>query len=194
MVGAQPCWKLAYTGSVGSQALTGIPVVRALRDDPRWRDRARIWPFETGLSLPDDARIVFAECWPSWWRTEIKAEYGPPNDKARVRSVAEIFAAADRAGELASWFAGGPNVTAGKRHIIESEEAWTLGVTAPRRSRRTPSPPPGAERVGVRWGIPERSPKPTSPSQRPALGSSLSPLKGGEGQQGAPRYAYLRDP
>ena len=35
MTGAQPCWKLAYTGSVGSQALTGIPVVRALRDDPR---------------------------------------------------------------------------------------------------------------------------------------------------------------
>jgi len=28
MVGAQPCWKLAYTGSVGSQSLTGIPVVR----------------------------------------------------------------------------------------------------------------------------------------------------------------------
>ncbi len=68
MIGAQPCWKLAYTGSVGSQALTGIPVVRALRDDPRWAGRARIWPFETGLSLPDDAGIVFAECWPSWWR------------------------------------------------------------------------------------------------------------------------------
>ena len=32
MVGAQPCWKLAYTGSVGSQSLTGIPVVRELRD------------------------------------------------------------------------------------------------------------------------------------------------------------------
>src|SRR5690348_3356172 len=36
MVGAQPCWKLAYTGSVGSQVLTGIPIVRALRDDPAW--------------------------------------------------------------------------------------------------------------------------------------------------------------
>jgi hypothetical protein len=33
----------------------------------------------------------------------------------------------------------------------------------------------------VRWGIPERSPIPTSPSQRCALGPSLSPLKGGEG-------------
>jgi hypothetical protein len=68
MVGAQPCWKLLGIGSVGGQALTGIPVVRALRDDPRWRDQARIWPFETGLRAPDDARIVFAEVWPSWWQ------------------------------------------------------------------------------------------------------------------------------
>src|SRR5438552_6238661 len=41
----------------------------------------------------------------------------------------------------------------------------------------TPSPPLGAERVGVRWGIPERSPTPTSPSR-----ASLSPLRGGEGK------------
>jgi hypothetical protein len=34
----------------------------------------------------------------------------------------------------------------------------------------------------VRWGIPERLPIPTSPSQRCALGPSLSPLKGGEGK------------
>src|SRR5438132_1215728 len=40
----------------------------------------------------------------------------------------------------------------------------------------------GAERVGVRWGIPERLPAPTSPSQSLSrLGPSLSPLKGGEG-------------
>src|SRR5437764_403281 len=74
MVGAQPCWKLAYTGSVGSQSLTGIPVVRALRDDPRWAQRARIWPFETGLAVPDTAQIVFAEVWPSWWRSTILPE------------------------------------------------------------------------------------------------------------------------
>src|SRR5258707_7747821 len=47
--------------------------------------------------------------------------------------------------------------------------------------RFAPSPPLGAERVGVRWGIPERSPIPTSPSQPCELGPSLSPLKGGEG-------------
>src|SRR5438067_304945 len=45
----------------------------------------------------------------------------------------------------------------------------------------TPSPPLGAERAGVRWGIPERSPvTPTSPSHRSAMGPSLPP----EGRRG----------
>jgi hypothetical protein len=134
MVGAQPCWKLAYTGSVGSQVLTGIPVVRALRDDPRWSDCARVWPFETGLDLPNDARIVFAEVWPSWW--QLAPELGPPRDRAQVRTVARLFAECDRAGGLASWFAGDPNLTLDQRRIVASEEAWTLGVTAPRRLAR----------------------------------------------------------
>src|SRR6266851_5320824 len=61
-----------------------------------------------------------------------------------------------------------------------------LGFTTARTVRPAPtlSPPLGAERAGVRWGIPERSPTPTSPSQRFALGPSLSPLKGGEGLLG----------
>ena len=67
-----------------------------------------------------------------------------------------------------------------------------MGVIAPKLPRATPSPPSGAERVGVRWGIPQRSPIPTSPSRRFATGSSLSPLKGGEGKK--VKYAYLRDP
>jgi len=196
MVGAQPCWKLAYTGSVGSQSLTGIPVVRALRGDQRWADQARIWPFETGLSLPADAQFVFAEVWPSWWRSEIRADHGPPNDKAQVRTVAEIFAARDRAGELAAWFAGAKNLSAEERRIIESEEAWTLGVTAPRQRTKSPSPPPSGE-AGQRLlrfarndtkgtakkscHCEERSDEAISiPS------SSVHPEK--------PAYAYLRDP
>src|SRR5260370_2021114 len=49
-------------------------------------------------------------------------------------------------------------------------------------SKLTPSPPSGAERVGVRWGIPERLPMPTSPSHPFGAGPSLAPLKGAEGQ------------
>jgi precorrin-8X/cobalt-precorrin-8 methylmutase len=140
MVGAQPCWKLAYTGSVGSQTLTGIPVVRELRDNPSWADGARIWPFETGLGLPAETRIVFAEVWPSWWKKQIRPEYGPPNDRAQVRTVAEIFAERDRAGELAAWFTGASTLTDAERRIIETEEAWTLGVTAPRQKRAPAAP------------------------------------------------------
>lgn len=128
MVGAQPCWKLIGAGSVGGQVLTGLPVVRALRDDPRWAAAARIWPFETGFAPPGDARIVFAEVWPSWWKA--CATLGPPNDKAQVRTVARIFAAADRAGVLARWFS--PAIGDIDPAPILAEEAWTLGVTAPR--------------------------------------------------------------
>jgi precorrin-8X/cobalt-precorrin-8 methylmutase len=195
MVGAQPCWKLAYTGSVGSQTLTGIPVVRELRDDPRWADRARIWPFETGLGLPDKTRIVFAEVWPSWWKQEIRSEYGPPNDKAQVRSVAEIFAASDHAGELAAWFTGAPTLTSHQRQIIETEEAWTLGVTAPRRPP-SPQPSPPAER-GERAGVRGAAVKIAGagnphPPIADAMGPSLS-RHAGEGKT-TPPYDYLRDP
>ena len=138
MVGAQPCWKLAYTGSVGSQSLTGIPAVRALRDDPRWSRLARIWPFETGLRIPEEAvRVVFAEVWPSWWRRDIRPEYGPPNDRAQVRTVAELFAARARAGDLPAWFEGDPQLSHDQRRIVEEEEAWTLGVAAARPRRGT---------------------------------------------------------
>ena len=182
MVGAQPCWKLAYTGSVGSQTLTGIPVVRELRDDPRWADRARIWPFETGLALPDDARIVFAEVWPSWWE-EWKAARRPGevNDQAQVRTVAEIFAAQDRAGELAAWFTGAPNLTNAERHIIETEEAWTLGVTAPRQ-RRSFAPQKVASFLRKR-----ESSGPWTPA---SAGVTIKESAAGK----TTAYTYLRDP
>src|SRR5204862_1579955 len=52
------------------------------------------------------------------------------------------------------------------------------GVGRRRHYRHAPSPPLGAERVGVRWGIPERSPLATSPPERVALGPPPSPLPG----------------
>jgi precorrin-8X/cobalt-precorrin-8 methylmutase len=189
MVGAQPCWKLAYTGSVGSQSLTGIPVVRGLRSDPRWADRARIWPFETGLGLPADAQIVFAEVWPSWWRSEIRPDHGPPNDKAQVRTVAEIFAARDRAGELAAWFAGGPSLTGAERRIIESEEAWTLGVTAPRRPAKSFAPQKSSSFPRKRESRDKRSAAgPWTPAS-----AGVTTEEGEADTKSAP-YTYLRDP
>jgi precorrin-8X/cobalt-precorrin-8 methylmutase len=132
MSGAQPCWKLAYTGSVGSQSLTGIPIVRALRDDPRWAGAALIWPFETGLRPPDDPGVVFAEVYPSLWKKRIPPLDGKPKDAAQVRFVAQFFSARDRAADLACLFLGNPDLSPEERRLIETEEAWTLGVTKPK--------------------------------------------------------------
>ena len=183
MVGAQPCWKLAYTGSVGSQSLTGIPVVQRLRDDPRWADRARIWPFETGLACAADAAIVFAEVWPSWWRKEILSDYGPPNDKAQVRSVAEIFAARDEAGELESWFAGDPSLSIAQRHTVETEEAWTLGVTARRQQAKLPA----SDRPA--GGMPA-----VMSAELPSGSAGILPARGRYARNSPGGYTYLRDP
>jgi precorrin-8X/cobalt-precorrin-8 methylmutase len=128
---AQPCWKLLGAGSVGGQALTGIPVVRALRDDPRWRQEAQIWPFESGLAAPTQAPIVIAEIYPSLWA--VAPAPGEPKDRAQVRTVARWLAALDGTGALAPLFAGDPALTPLQRRRIETEEAWTLGVTASRQ-------------------------------------------------------------
>jgi hypothetical protein len=132
MAGAQPCWKLLGAGSVGGQVLTGIPVVRALRDDRRWREQARVWPFETGLEAPENARLVFAEVYPSLWRHGDEQ----PKDKAQVRAVVKFFVDRDHAGDLGRFFAGDPSLTHEQRNRVEAEEAWTLGVTT-RAQRRT---------------------------------------------------------
>ncbi|MGH7063897.1 MAG: precorrin-8X methylmutase [Stellaceae bacterium] len=136
---AQPCWKLLGSGSVGGQVLTGIPVVRELRDDPRWSDAARVWPFETGLQAADDPAIVFAEIYPSLWKVAPLPD--EPKDSAQVRAVVDFLAARDRAGELAPFFIGDPALTVEQRRVVEAEEAWTLGVTA---ARQPPIPLPAS--------------------------------------------------
>ncbi|APE42631.1 molybdopterin molybdenumtransferase MoeA [Sulfitobacter alexandrii] len=55
---SQPGWKLYTTGSVGSQALLGIPRLQALRE--HYGDALRVAPFERG-----DAPLVLAEVYPS---------------------------------------------------------------------------------------------------------------------------------
>jgi precorrin-8X/cobalt-precorrin-8 methylmutase len=174
MRGAQPCWKLLGAGSVGGQALTGIPVVLALRKDPRWRDRARIWPFETGLQPPSDGVVVMAEVYPSLWA--VSPVGGEPKDAAQVRAVARFFAERDRAGELAAFFAGDPALTGEQRRLVEIEEAWTLGVTATNQRPITVATP--APHANL---LPARGEKEGSGRQK------------GEGQNRA-EARYLRDP
>jgi precorrin-8X/cobalt-precorrin-8 methylmutase len=171
---AQPCWKLAGVGSVGSQALTGIPIVRALREDARWRDRAAVWPFETGLAAPNGSRVVFAEVYPSLWGKPRLAAPSGTKDEAQVRAVAELFAARDAAGELGPLFAGDPLLSPAERRRIETEEAWMLGLV---------------ERRGA-------SAKARDPDPLPARGEREGPAdpRTKSGEQGEGHYNYLRDP
>jgi len=185
---AQPCWKLLGAGSVGGQALTGIPVVRALRDDPRWIDRARIWPFETGLRAPEQGTVVIAEVYPSLWAVSPAA--GEPKDAAQVRSVARFFAERNGAGEFTALFAGDPSLTREQRYRVETEEAWTLGVTA---AKQRPIPVPAS--------APHPGPLPASGQRKgPAPGSARSAARGqapweGEGRTPvASEFSYLKDP
>jgi len=127
--GAKTVWQLAYAGSVGSQMLLGLPALKRLVADPRIVGRARVWPFETGLR-PPDAPAVIAEVYPSLLRNEVGARRGDDEilDSAQVRVNADAFARLDAGGGLAPLFAGAPRLTPGERWIVESEEAWILGL------------------------------------------------------------------
>lgn len=124
---AQPCWKLAYVGSVGSQALLGIPVQRALRDHPALAARTRVWPFETGLGPPPaEVPIVLAEVYPSL--APIELGEGAVKDQRQVSAAARFFAARDGDGLLAADLAGPEGLTPAERRLIEREEGWLLGA------------------------------------------------------------------
>jgi hypothetical protein len=127
----QPIWKLYGNGSVGSQALLGIPHLTALRNDAVLSPVSRVWPFETGLgALPSrpkrDYLIVHAEIYPSLLPT--RPAPGEVKDAVQVRTMAVHFAALDDVGELSTLFAGPAYLPPEDRETIEREEGWTLGV------------------------------------------------------------------
>ena len=82
-------WQLAYTGSVGSQSLTGIPHVHGLRET--WTE-SRIWPFEFDATEPlteeslSGVSVVMTEIYPSL--IKVKPETGETADAAQVRGIA----------------------------------------------------------------------------------------------------------
>ena len=125
---AQSVWKLAYTGSVGSQSLTGIPVVMALRSS--FPD-SRVWPFETGWKTLDedaleDVPIVFAEVYPSLVTSVLQP--GEVRDRAQVRSLADHLLEQDKTGKLADSFAPPINTDDAMINAVEGEEGWIFGV------------------------------------------------------------------
>ncbi|HRO03422.1 MAG TPA: cobalamin biosynthesis protein CbiG [Terricaulis sp.] len=117
---AASMWKLYYQGSVGGQALTGMPIVKRLHE----KRAAKLWPFETGwraLSAADleGVEAVFAEVSTAALAPKLK-------DEAQLRAVCEFFNARDEKGQLGAAF--GPAKDDPRREVVEREEGWMLGA------------------------------------------------------------------
>ena len=127
----QPVWKLAYPGSVGSQALLGIPYLYKLRYDKALAQYSKVWPFETGLRHPDPLRkrkwlVLHAEIFPTI--SEVRPRKGEVKDAAQVRALAYHFARLDESGALSALFVSPDDLGDEDRHIVEGEEGWILGI------------------------------------------------------------------
>ena len=123
--GVQEVWKLCYAGSVGSQALLGIPRVADLRFN-HFKDVSEVWPFETGLGV-GNKRVVFAEIWPGIVNGPVaqkQRQSGRVKDADQVEAMVEWCIQQDNLGKLAGWMT--PKVKdLGK---VIAEEGWILGA------------------------------------------------------------------
>jgi hypothetical protein len=127
--GAKTVWQIFGNGTVGSQAIVGIPHVRQLRET--LGDRAKVWPFETGWKAlsPDDVAdldAVIVEIYPALG--EVKPEPGEVPDRAQVRAQCEYFARLDEAGKLGDLFAAPKGLSAETISDVQREEGWILGA------------------------------------------------------------------
>lgn len=113
-------WQLYGAGSVGSQALLGIPALRALRFDPRLADVSCVWPFETGFALPRDVQVVHAEVWPGVVQMDAAAH--EIADARQVLTLARHFRRLP-ADELERLFTAGAG-----NSPAALEEGWILGA------------------------------------------------------------------
>ena len=127
--GAASIWKLFYNGSVGGQAILGIPVVRRLK--LARGEALKVWPFETGFKALDesdlaDVDVVAAEVYPSLLKAQPMP--GEVKDQAQVRATAEHFARLDEAGKLGALFGPSKDAAADLVADAQSEEGWILGA------------------------------------------------------------------
>ena len=127
--GVQEVWKLYGAGSVGGQALVGIPVVRRLRDDARFTDFSRVWPFETGFTVePTPERgpfVLHAEIFPGNVTDPLDSD--AIRDQAQVRAVVNWLSRLDEQGELACLFGAPTGLDPDALDSCAREEGWILG-------------------------------------------------------------------
>lgn len=140
---AKPVWQLTGAGAVGSQAMTGIARLEALRRDPELAGDLAIWPFETRFGEALDAPIVIAEIYPSLLKPEITR--GEVPDQVQVETYADWLAAIDEAGEMKRLLGAPNDLSEQERETVLAEEGWILGVghdDLVARAQRRPEPVP----------------------------------------------------
>ncbi len=128
--GMQPAWKLAYTGSVGSQALMGIPYLYRLRfEDKLLRNHSLVWPYESGFTTdpltPTDDLILHAEIWPS---LADRPKKDPIPDREQVKAMITWLRRHQRADTLAALFDTPEGLSNGEVKACVKEEGWILGA------------------------------------------------------------------
>lgn len=111
--GAQSVFKLGGAGAVGSQVLTGLPVLWRLR--ARFAPHVAVWPFEDIRTAP----VVLAEVFPSLLAAQVAQAGGAVKDAVQVRLLAQALWRLQGAGLLAAVF-DAPDCA--------REEGWILGL------------------------------------------------------------------
>jgi len=150
----QPVWKLAGVGSVGSQALLGIPRLEHLRSHPGLAAMSRVWPFEWEAQtkkalLKHQLLVLYVEIYPSLIsgrqgceidasaRLAAGAVTDPPvvlaegkniKDAAQMYAAARFFRTADKNGELEALLDQPLKLPEEQRRAVIEEEGWILGV------------------------------------------------------------------
>lgn len=125
-VKAQPVWKLNFTGSVGSQVITGIARLQHLRADPEFAGKIAVWPFETRFAEAISAPVVLAEIYPGL----VDIEKGEKSclDEAQVDTLAELFARLDAADRFAPLLDVPRGLSEEELASVVSEEGWIVGL------------------------------------------------------------------
>jgi hypothetical protein len=127
--GAPSVWKLYYNGSIGGQAILGIPMARRLKQ--KYGEAMRVWPFETGWKAlaPSDlegVEAVAAEVFTGL--VDGKPLPGESKDQTELRITAEHLARLDEASKLGALF-GPPNGLSEPEAVLaQQEEGWILGT------------------------------------------------------------------
>ncbi|MEL6687141.1 MAG: hypothetical protein AAFP97_05940 [Pseudomonadota bacterium] len=119
---ASPVFKLAYTGSVGSQALLGIARLEGLRR--QFEGQIALWPFDTGFAEDLSAPVICAEIYPS---SHIVPDGPAVKDQRQVEAVLCDFLSWDAGGSLREKL-NAPDLTGEARHAAQSEEGWVVGL------------------------------------------------------------------